>query len=133
MITHTTTVWAVWVNTLQKTTGKNCQGPRFIRGPPPQSTHTTTVWGHGTTVLVNIHLKNYWKTTFIAPCLSGVSLPINTHNHYVGTRNHCVGQYIYKDTPGAPSEYRVQKIARDILILTKGRGRRGTTCHFAMT
>ena len=51
--------------------------------PHPTSKHTTTMWAHATTVWDNTPnklytYKNYWKSTFIAPCLSGIPPP---HEH----------------------------------------------------
>ena len=88
----------VLVNTAQKTTGKQTSEPHIYQGSPPPNQHTQPLRWHPEPQVGQHSSKNYWKTTFGAPRLSGVPPPppINTNNHCVGTRNHCVGQFTSK-------------------------------------
>ena len=101
--TYTTTVWAhgttVLVNTPQKTPGKNCHSPMFPRGPPPLNTHNHCV-GTCNHCVGQYTSKHYWKTTFIAPCLSGVSPhPPSTHTTTVCAH----GTTVCVNTPKKPT------------------------------
>ena len=122
-----TTVWAIHLKNLLETT---VRAPCFSGVPPPtyrhtQSlcgymeplcvsihTHTTTVCAHETPVWVNAPPKTSGKQLSEPHVYQGrAPPPINTHNHCVGTRNHCVDKYspenYWKTTFRAPCLYGV--------------------------
>ena len=86
---HTTTVWAdettVWVNSPVKTLlENNFQGSTFIKGSPYNIPHITTVCAHTITVYTT------GKQLSGPHVYKGFPSIKNTHNHYVGTHNHCL-------------------------------------------
>ena len=110
--THITTVWTH--TTTVYLTGKLPKEPRVYQGRPPSSKNTNNHCVNRRIHCVSLLTsRNYWKTTFRAPCLSRDPPPINTHNHYVGggKRNHCVGlltsRNYWKTTFRAPCLSRV--------------------------
>ena len=98
--TLTTTVWAhgptVWVNSSQKTTGNQLTEPHVYQGSPPHQ-HTQPLCRYTKPLCGSIHLKTVLENNCQGPMFIRGPPPINTHNHCVGTRNHCVSQFTSKN------------------------------------
>ena len=68
----------------------------FITGPPPHQ-HTKPLCRHTEPLCGSTHLKKLLENNCQSPMFIRGPPPINTHNHCVGTWNHCGGQYTSKN------------------------------------